>query len=202
MKKIAILIIGSLLISGTVFVLLTQKPKKSASPATGVINNAPTSSQPQLKTYVNDSGFSFKYPESLILSEREVKNESIYAWVELINPKNKDIISVKLEDSGLAKIDDWFTASNKADIKGEIKEVKLADIDGRQFTGKENQLTTLALDKGGVLISISGNPLSAHQQIISNFIFTQSAQTATDTSNTSDAGGEGDIIFEGEEVIE
>lgn len=202
MNKIAIVIVGGLLISGIVFVLVTQRPKNSISPDKGVMNNAPTtdtSSKPQTKTYFNESGFNFEYPESFTLSEKEVTDESTYAWVELTNPQNKDIISIKLEDSDLAEIDDWFTVSIKKDIKGEIKETKLADIDGRQFTDKENQLTTLALDQGGVLISIVGNPSSVHQQIISSFIFTQTAQTTTDVS-TSD-GGE-DIIFEGEETIE
>ena len=200
MNKIAIIVISGLLISGIVFVLLTQKPKNPAS------NNllSPTktvSSQAQLKTYFNDSGFSFKYPESFALSEKEIDDESdFYAWIELTNPKNKDVISIKLEDSDLGEIDDWFTASSKKDIEGEIKKIPLADLDGRQFTDKENQMTTLALDEGGVLISISGNSSSAHQQIVSSFIFTQSAQTSSDTSNTSD--GEGDVIFEGEEVIE
>ena len=197
MNKIAIIIISGLLISGIVFVILTQKTKIPAS--NNLIYPTKTvSSQAQLKTYTNDSGFSFKYPESFTLSEKEVDDESTYAWVELTNPQNKDVISIKLEDSDLKKIDDWFTASNKKDIKGEIKKVKLADLDGRQFTNKKNQLATLALDEGGVLISISGNSSSVHQQIVSSFIFTQSSQTTTDTSNTS----EEDIIFEGEEVVE
>ncbi|MBI5122335.1 hypothetical protein HZA75_00590 [Candidatus Roizmanbacteria bacterium] len=200
MNKIAIVIISGLLISGVVFVLVTQRPEKSISPAAGVINNAPTTdalSQVQLKTYANASGFSFKYPESFILFEKEVTDESIYAWVELTNPKNKDVISIKLEDSNLAKIDDFFTTPNKKNgIKGEIKKVRLADLDGRQFTDKENQLVTLALDKGGVLVSISGNPSSVHQQIVSSFIFTQSVQTTT-TSTSND-----DVIFEGEEVVQ
>ncbi|MEK7522170.1 MAG: hypothetical protein AAB569_01185, partial [Patescibacteria group bacterium] len=71
---------------------------------------------------------------------------------------------------------------------------------GRQFTDKENQLTTLALDQGGVIISIVGNPSSAYEQIVSSFIFTQTAQTTTDVSTSG--GGEGDIVFEGEEIIE
>lgn len=201
MNKIAIIIVGGLLVSGIVFVLVTQRPKNPISPATGAIKNASTtdsSSQPQIKTYFNESGFNFEYPESFTLSEKEVADESTYAWVELTNPQNKDIISIKLEDSDLTEIDDWFTASIKKDIKGEIKETKLADIDGRQFTDKENQLTTLALDQGGVLISIIGNPSSVHQQIVSSFIFTQTAQTTTRTSG----GEEEDIVFEGEETIQ
>ena len=202
MNKIAIVIISGLLISGVVFVLVTQRPKNPVSDSL-IYPTKTVSSEPQLKTYFNDSGFSFKYPESFTLSEKEVTDESIYAWVELTNPKNKDVVSIKLEDSGLAKIDDFFTTPNKKNgIKGEIKKVRLADLDGRQFTDKENQLTTLALDEGGVLVSISGNPLSIHLQIVSGFIFTQSAQTTTDTSTDSGGSGEEDIIFEGEEVVE
>lgn len=202
MNKIAIVIISGLLVSGIVFVLVTQRPKNSISPATGVITNAPTANittPTKLKTYTNPSGFSFKYPESFLLTEKKITDQSIYAWVELTDPQNKDIISIKLEDSDLTEIDDWFTASNKKDIKGEIKETKLADIDGRQFTDKENQLTTLALDQGGVLITITTDSLSSvHQQIVSSFIFIQPAQTTTGTSG----GGEEDIVFEGEEVVE
>lgn len=201
MNKIAIVIIGGLLLSSIAFVILTQRPKNPNFSVKDVTNSTSTtdaSSPIQLKTYVNASGFSFKYPESFVLSEKEVADESAYAWVELTNPQNKNVISVKLEGSYLVKIDEWFTASNKKGIKGEIKEVKLADLDGRQFTIEESQLTTLALDKGGVLISISGNPLSVHQQIVSSFIFTQSAQT----TNTSNSGEGEDVIFEGEEVIE
>ena len=202
MNKITIVVISGLLISGVVFVLVTQRPKNPVSDSL-IYPTKTVSSEPQLKTYFNDSGFSFKYPESFTLSEKEVADESIYAWVELTNPKNKDVVSIKLEDSGLAKIDDFFTTPNKKNgIKGEIKKVRLADLDGRQFTDKENQLTTLALDEGGVLVSISGNPLSIHLQIVSGFIFTQSAQTTTDTSTDSGGSGEEDIIFEGEEVVE
>jgi len=200
MNKIAIIIISGLLVSGIVFVILTQKPKNPPSDSL-IYPTKTVSSEPQLKTYFNDSGFSFKYPESFILSEKEVTDESIYALVELTNPKNKDVVSIKLEDSDLTEIDDWFTVSNKKDVVGEIKKVKLADLDGRQFTDKENQIVTLALDEGGVLVSISSNSSSIYQQIVSGFIFTQSAQTTTDTSNTS-GGGDEDIIFEGEEVIE
>lgn len=204
MNKSAIIVICGLLLSGFIFVLLTQKPKNPAPTAFDVINNTPTkdsSSPAQLNTYANPSGFSFKYPESFTLSEKETDDESIYAWIELTNPKNQDVISVKLEDSVLEKIDDWFTASSKKNITGEIKKVKLADLDGRQFTTEESQLSTLALDEGGVLVSISGNPSSVHQQIVSSFIFTQTAQTSTGSSDTSTGGGE-DVIFEGEEVIE
>ena len=202
MNKIAIVIISGLLLSGVVFVILTQKPKNPASDSL-IYPTKTLSPQAQFKTYANVSGFSFKYPESFILSEKEVTDESIYAWVELTNPKNKDVVSIKLEDSGLAKIDDFFTTPNKKNgIKGEIKKVRLADLDGRQFTDKENQMTTLALDEGGVLVSISGNPSSIHLQIVSSFIFTQSAQTSSDSSGTSDGGGGEDIIFEGEEVVE
>ena len=206
MNKIAIIIIGGLLISGIVFFLVAKRPKDSTPSVKGVISNTPTSSQPQLKNYFNDTGFSFKYPESLTLSEKDVTDDpSAYAWVELTNPKNKDVISIKLEDSNLAEIDDWFTTANKKDVKGEIKKIKLDDLDGRQFTDNESQLTTLALDKGGVLVTISGNSSSIHQEIVSSFIFTQEAQTTSETSTdslNSDSGGGEDIIFEGEEIVE
>jgi len=194
MNKTAILIIGGFLVALIITVFLTQKPKAPISPAKDIINNAPTtdSSLPaQLKTYTNPSGFSFQYPKSLLLTEKKINDQSIYAWVELTDPQKKGSISIKLERSDLAKIDDWVGA-------GKMKKVKLADLEGREFASG-NKITTLALDQGGILISITNDlSLLAYQQIVSSFIFIQPPQT---TTNTSENGG-GDIIFEGEEVIQ
>jgi len=193
-KIFAIVIIGGFSAALIITILLTQKPKTLISPAKGVINNVPTTnalSTTQLRTYTNLSGFSFQYPKSLLLTEKKINDQSIYAWVELTDPQKKGSVSIKLEISDLAKIDDWVGA-------GKMKKVKLADLEGREFTAG-NQTTTLALDQGGVLISITTDlSLPVHQQIVSSFIFTQPPQTTTDTSGN---GGE-DIIFEGEEVIQ
>lgn len=202
MKKMVIAIIGGFSVALIIIVFLTQKPKTPISPAKSIINNAPTtdaSLSAQLKTYTNPSGFSFQYPETFLLTEKKINDQSIYAWVELTDPQKKGIISIKLEGSDLTKIDDWFTITKKSSIKGEIKKVKLADLEGREFIAAGNLTTTLALDQGGVLISINTDLLlPAYQQIVSSFIFTQPPQTTTNTSGD----GSGDIIFEGEEVIQ
>ena len=194
MNKMAIVIIGGFSAALIVTILLTQRPKTPISPATGVINNVPTtdaSLSTQLKTYTNPSGFSFQYPKSLLLTEKKINDPSIYAWVELTHPQKKGVVSIKLESSDLAKIDDWVGA-------GKMKKVTLADLEGREFTDG-NKTVTLALDQGGVLISITTDLLlPAHQQIVSSFIFSQPPQTTIDTSGD----GGGDIIFEGEEVIQ
>ncbi|MEK7177523.1 MAG: hypothetical protein AAB705_01710, partial [Patescibacteria group bacterium] len=144
----------------------------------------------KLKTYTNPSGFSFQYPKSLLLTEKKVTDQSIYAWVELTDPQKKGVIIIKLESSDLTKIDDRVTA-------GKIKKIKLADLDGREFIDG-NLITTLALDQGGVLITITTDSLlPAYQQIVSSFIFTQPTQAVSNTT-----GDEGDIVFEGEEVVE
>lgn len=187
MNKAVIIILGGFTVALIITILLTQKPK--------VINNAPTANITtpiKLKTYTNLSGFSFQYPETFLLTEKKITDQLIYAWVELTDPQKKGIVSVKLESSDLTKIDDW-------DGSGKMKKVKLADLEAREFTEK-NHITTIALDQGGVLITITSDTLlSAHQQIVSSFIFIQPAQTSTDTSS---GGGEGDIVFEGEEVVE
>ncbi len=193
MGKLVILIIGGFSAALIITILLTQKPKIPISP---VLKNqsAPTkipSLPAQLKTYTNPAGFSFQYPKSLLLTEKKINDQSIYAWVELTPPQKKGIVSIKLESSDLAKIDDWVGA-------GKIKKVKLADLEAREFTDG-NQTITLALDQGGVLISITTDLLlPAYQQIVSSFIFTQPPQP---TINTTGGGGE-EIIFEGEEVIQ
>ncbi|VVA44406.1 conserved hypothetical protein [Candidatus Roizmanbacteria bacterium] len=192
MKKVLTIILGGFLLA-LVVIFLTQKPKNPISPATRVINNTPTivaSSTIKLKTYTNPSGFSFQYPKSLLLTEKKVTDQSIYAWVELTDPQKKGVIIIKLESSDLTKIDDRVTARK-------IKKIKLADLDGREFIDG-NLITTLALDQGGVLITITTDSLlPTYQQIVSSFIFTQPTQAVSNTT-----GDEGDIVFEGEEVVE
>ncbi len=195
MKKTVIVIVGGLLATLIIVIFLTQKPKNPIS-STLKIQPSPSKtvfSPTQLITYTNSSGFSFKYPESFLLTEKKISDQSTYAWVELTDPQKIGVITIKLESSDLTKIDDRVTA-------GKIKKIKLADIDGQEFADG-NLITTLALDQGGVLITITADNalLSAHQQITSSFIFTQPPSQAT--GNTS-KDGEGDIIFEGEEIVE
>lgn len=201
MKKATIVIIGGFSMALIIAILLTQKPKSPIVPSKGIINNAPiavASSPAQLKTYANPSGFSFQYPKSYLLTEKKINDQSIYAWVELADPQKKGGVSIKLESSDLTKIDDWFTVTKKNSIDGDTKKVNLADLEGREFT-IGNKVTTIALDQGGVLISIATDlSLPVHQQIVSSFIFTQPPQITTNTSGD----GSGDIIFEGEEVVQ
>ncbi len=196
MNKMTIVIIGGFSAALIITILLTQKPKNPISPATGVINNTLTtdvSSEAQLKlnTYTNPSGFSFQYPKSLLLTEKKINDQSIYAWVELTSPQKKGIVSIKLEASDLAKIDDWVGA-------GKIKKIKLADLEGREFIDGQ-KITSIALDQGGILISITTDLLlPAYQQIVSSFIFIQPPQPTINTTGD----GSGDVISEGEEVIQ
>lgn len=193
MNKVVIVILGGFTIALIIMVLLTQRSK---TPILPVPKSQPSPTKtvtlsPQLKIYTNSSGFSFEYPKSLLLTEKKITDQSIYAWVELTDPQKKGVISIKLEGSDLTKID------NRVGV-GKIKKVKLADLEAREFTEK-NRTTTVALDQGGVLITITTDSLlPAYQQIISSFIFIQPTQASPATSED----GSGDIVFEGEEVIE
>jgi len=200
MKKVTIVILGGFFVALIIFISLTQKTKNLISPISKgqLLPTKIVSLSSKSKIYINPSGFSFKYPESFLLNEKKINDQSTYAWIELTDPQRKGIISIKLEDYDLSKIDDWFTAARKNGIKGEIKKVKLADLEGREFT-TGNQTITLALDQGGVLITITTDLLlPAYNQIVSSFIFSQPAQTTTNISGDES----GDIIFEGEEVIQ
>lgn len=193
MNKAILIILSGFTVALVITVILVQKPKTPISPVSK--NNPSPTKIPlvsvKLKTYNDPSGFGLKYPESYTLTGKKVEDQSIYAWILLTDPQTKVITSVKLESSKLAKIDDWVGV-------GKMKKIKLADLEGREYAdGKK--ITSVALDQGGVLITITTDIISpAHQQIVSSFIFTKPTETMTDTSG----GGEGDIIFEGEEVVE
>lgn len=193
MNRTIFIILSGFTAALIITVFLMQKPK---TPITPVSKSDPTPTKIstvsiKLKAYNNPSGFGLKYPESYILTEKKVEDQSVYAWILLTDPQTKAITSVKLESSKLVKIDDWVGS-------GKMKKIKLADLEGREYIdGKK--ITSIALDQGGVLITIATDILSpVHQQIVSSFVFTQPTQAVTNTSGD----GEGDIIFEGEEVVE
>lgn len=206
MNKLIIGIIGGL-IGLIVIVAVAATQKKSFLPVSRslITPPAPKASAASFKQYTDPSGFTFQYPDSFTIAADKLTDNQIYASVSIASRPTPGTISLKIEASGLKKIDDWFTPPRKNIIYGEIKSIKLAGLEARQFISN-NQKVTLAADEG-VLISITQskeaddelfNP--AYEKIISTFAFSQ--PTNISPSQTSPDTTEDGVIFEGEEAIE
>jgi len=199
---------GTLLAIIVLFLSLSKSPKNQIySPIPQSLKTGATSAPKQkLKEYKDPAGFKFSYPESLKLINKQTNNQNIYSLLELTSPKNQGKIEIKVEDTKLTKIDDWFSNNQESTKPADVKKIKLADIEGRQFSEK-GKFLTIALDQGA-LFTFTVTPdkdknfwSDINDKIIQSFSFELPESMPDNTSATSDSSEE-DVIFEGEEVIE
>jgi len=153
-----------------------------------------------LKDYIDPSGFKFKYPTGIFTKELEFQSASVYSWIELTSPAIAGSITIKAEDTKLNSVADYL--KNKSVVNS--KTVKIADLQGKAYEGK-NQLVTAFIDQGVLFTIITDFQknkdywMSANQGIVGSFKFV--LPESASQSTTSDTSG-GDVIFEGEETIE
>lgn len=175
-------------------VLEDIKPKKP----TTIISFA------KMKEYKDPSGFKFNYPDNLKLETKKIEDQKIYSLLELTSSKHQGKIEIKVEDNQLTKIDDWF--KNEATKPAEIKKIKLADIEGRQFE-LNNQILTIALDQGVLFIFTVSHEkdknfwIDVNNKIIETFDF-KPPNNIEENLPVSSENLEEEVIFEGEEIVE
>ncbi len=200
MKNIIIAIIA-ILIATSIFVLInssrtSQKPTFPTSqnetiPSSTLDNN--------LSTYTDASGFTFQYPHEVLVNKKDLSNSLLYSSVELTATGSAETITIKAEESSINTVDDWFKGNKKTSVFGEIKKIKLADLDARQFEAN-NAKTTIALDQG-VLFTIATNAkknseiAKGYETVIGSFVFVQPSHSAQNSSqNQSDTSS--DVVEE------
>ena len=152
----------------------------------------------KLQTFTDPSGFSFSYPETVMVAQAKANPELDYAKLEISSATHPGSVSILATTSSLQSIASWK--------KGEkLTTLKLADLDARQYdTGSE--LITGAVDQG-VLFTITTSYKTdktfwqgVHSGIVASFAF--APPPSSGSNSVSVQGGEGDVIFEGEEVVE
>lgn len=158
-----------------------------------------------LKEYQDASGFKFTYPEDLTLVEEKITDEITYADLKLTSKEASGSLSLRVVDSKLKSLDEWFKENKETTSSAEVQEINLADIKAKEIK-KEDKIFTLALDQGA-LFTIELNPAKekgfweqVYRNLVSTFAFVPQESGQTKESQLPAAGGE--IIFEGEEIIE
>ena len=151
-----------------------------------------------LKEYVDDAGFSFKYPDDVGVSKIEVKDSITYSSLELTSTQAKGKIIIKVTDTKEKSVDDWFA---KEGLKGDIKEIEIGEIAGYEVN-MNNKITTAFLDQN-ILFTIEVDAQSknywqsSYDTILSSFSFVlqkESTQTQESLDDSSDAVLEEEII--------
>jgi len=200
-KTILISSLVTIIIVGSIALYLF-KNKQTISPlsedtTTVVLEKLPSKT---LKEYVDDSGFSFNYPEDVVISKKEINDDDTYTNLELTAKDIRRSILIKITETQLKSIDDWFLENKLATP---IKDVEFGGLSGKEAKALD-KLTAVALDQG-VLFTIELNSadeywLSVYNTTLSSFAFVQT-QVEPVADSASPDFAEGDVILE-EEVIE
>ena len=151
-----------------------------------------------LKEYVDDAGFSFKYPDDIQVDRIEVNDSITYSSLELTSTQAKGKIIIKVTDKNLKSVDDWLANEG---LKGGIKEIEVGEISGKEVN-MNNKITAAALDQN-ILFTIEVDTQdgrywqSVYNTILSSFSFVsqeESAQTQESLDDSNDAVLEEEII--------
>lgn len=205
MPKKFIIVLGVLLIVvvGCIF-YFSRISSKTVSP---LVNNKTTGKVidlGKLKKYYDPSGFEFSYPERLKLIPKKTADQTNYADLALSADNITGALSIKANDTNYSDIDEYLLEKN-ASQSASSKKIKLADIDAREISTEEGTVI-FGLDEG-VLFKINidyGQDKDYWQKIketlVKSFSFIIPTQAPSSGKNSPDAGG--DIVDEGEEIVE
>lgn len=190
MKKIVLMVIIVIIITGFLALKTTQKNNPLANP---FLNQQKTILPSEnLIDYQDPAGFEFSYPDNLSIAKNETDNAT-YADLLISANDISGSLNLKIADSKFKSLDEWFKLN-----KGTIKEVKLGNLKAMEVKTADRLLLG-ALDQD-IFFTIE-MPLieqdfwtKVYDKILANFSFVSPATTVQETS--------GDVSFESEEVVE
>lgn len=206
---------NSLIVSGIVAVIVVggiviyslARPKAMVTPSGNSVASRPS---PTVKVevnansvYVDQSGFSFKYPDSITVVDDTPADVNYYALLTLKNSSDKMKMTVKIKDVSHKTVEDWLAKDPEAPKNStNLGKVNLAGTSGSQFS-TSGKLITAIIDQGVLYLFESlkddGFWEQTHQQLVSTFVF------ANPSESKAKAGGQStvsDTVYEAEEVIE
>lgn len=197
-KRLLILISGLVLLAliGIFYFYVSQKNFQ--------INNIkvektslPLKKMPSTKSYSDESGFTFNYPQDLHVAKVNTPDNAVYSNLKITSSVPGEI-NIKVSDTKYSNLKTW--EKETPGFFGKGKDVKLGSMEARKYETKD-KVSIIAID-GGIIFSVEVNPQkdkefwsSAYSTIISSFSF-YSPQSSTQ-SETEEGIGDNSIIEEG-----
>jgi len=202
--QIIIISIIIIVLAGTFYFF---QPKQTISPISSKPENKITTEEKQpsetLKVYKDDSGFSFKYPEDVKVIKKDANDPTAYASLEITSSQTKGSMSVKVLDTKLKSVDEWFS-DNKLGASTAKKEIKIGEISGKEID-ENGKIIAAGLDQN-ILFTIEVDSqdqkywIDVYNTILSSFSFVlQQSENASENQVLDESGS--DVILE-EETIE
>lgn len=153
------------------------------------------------KKHTEEAGFSFSYPENLVVNKIATQDEAVYSSLELSAKDHSGKLTFLVTDTQLTKIDDYF------DKTSTVKKLKLGELEAGQVE-TNGQIVTAAIDQGALFVITADFQqskafwLTVNNKILASFAF--APPETTNESVSQDVGSssyESEIIDEGEEEI-
>ncbi len=157
------------------------------------------------KTYADDSGFTFIYPDDITVSKKESTDSAMYASLIATSSAVPGELTLQVADTKIASIDAWID-KNFQGASLVKKETAFGNMSGREVS-LENATTVAAIYQGILfrLDSILQDKKDAsywqkvNQIILSDFSFV-APQAATATSSDAASSGGDDVVVEEDSV--
>lgn len=157
-------------------------------------------SQERLLLYEDEAGFSFRYPQTLGIVEKDVNDSSVYSSLELSGKSHSgEKLVIKISDTSLQTVDIWLEKNPPAGQLVSSKEFTLASMKGKSLAyANPDKNLILAIDSGILyyLEAPSGNAF--WDQTLNSLA--SSFQLTSQTPGTD--SGDSPVIEEKEEVVE
>jgi hypothetical protein len=200
MKKIFIILVLVTLFAIATFIFSGRDKLNFLSPVSEKKIPLPTQIAVSAKTseFIDPAGFKFKYPDNLKVKSMETNNNNIYSSLEISGEDIPGKITIQAVATDAADIAVWAKNMKTA------TETKLAGLPAVQIKD-EKSMTTAAIDQGvlfTIVIDLQQNKdfwIKANNLIVNDFAFSP-PDNQNASNNNSDS--QGDVVLEGEEVIE
>jgi len=209
MKKIGSILVILVVIGVAIYLVINNKKTNKNLPPISQNSTQLSPAQPAIsqntKKYLDkEAGFSFDYPDNLEVTRSGTLKDNEYANLKITGNVSGEI-TFKAEDTTVKTVADYLLKNKLATEGAQILDTKIADLPAKKYLFKD-KIWTLVLDQGVIyffnadLKNQAQFWASAFEKITSTFTF-EKTSVSSSSSFTEDTGG-GDIVDEGEEIVE
>lgn len=201
-KQFLIVVVAIVLISVTAMVFMKKQNQSYKKNTAEIISISPiptpTPIPNALSTWTDEAGFSFQYPEGILI-DRHADDTVNYSNLTLTDSKQAGSINILMSDDTYKTLNKWI-ASNTELKSGNIIDTTLDGKDGKKIL-TSNGIIVGVIDSE-VLVTIKKDlnlsPLleNAWQKIIDTWTFVYPTPSVTKTTQDATIDTSGDILEE------
>lgn len=206
-KIILIVFFSAVFVVGAILLFNIRESKKNSAEKvnpqnskTNAIEKTPSNT---LKEYSDESGFTFEFPDNIKIERKE--NDSLYADLILSASDVNGSITFTVSDSKYDQLESWKD-NNSEELTGLlINQTKLGNLTGISFNNKD-KITLVAIDQGIEFKIVADYKdqkkywENVYDSIRDSFSFI--TPSVSQSTNTEPETSSGEVIFEGEEIVE